>query len=80
MRKRLNTYGYHDFIPNFGENFKGVVETLDRQNRSSLQAEDDIPLSGIKINIDADEKKEGEDKAATFIKSMVGLKRKARQH
>lgn len=80
VRKRLNTYGYHDFIPNFGENFKGVVETLDRQNRSSLQAEDDMPLSGIKINIDADEKKEGEDKAATFIKSMVGLKRKARQH
>jgi len=77
VRQRLNTYGYHDFIPNFSENFQGVVEVIDKENKQTLLPEKDLPLSEIKINVDADEKKDGEDNAAAFIKNMVSLKRKA---
>lgn len=76
VRERLNTHGFRDFIPNFNENFHGVVEILDKYNNLTLDAEASIPLSQIKINADADEKKDGRDKAASFIKNIVSLKRK----
>ncbi|MCM1451628.1 MAG: YihY/virulence factor BrkB family protein [Clostridium sp.] len=76
VRRRLNTYGSQDFIPNFAENFNGVVQTLDKHNAMTYEGEKDILLSDIKINNAADEKKDAEDKAASFLKNMIGAKNK----
>lgn len=77
VRQHLNTYGSHDFIPNFNENFHGVVQTLDEHNQATYEGEKDILLSELKINNNADEKKEGQNKAASFIKNMIGLKKQS---
>ncbi len=79
VRQRLNSQGSSDFIPNFSENFHGVVNILDKYDRRTLAEEKDIRLADIKINADADEKKEGHDKAASFLRNFVSS-RKAAKH
>lgn len=51
LRKRINQTGTKDFIPNFDNNFIGVIHTLDTLNADLVKASGDIKLSNIKITL-----------------------------
>lgn len=71
VRQKLNTHGSNDFIPNFNENFHGVVSVLNQFEKQAIADEREIHLTDIKINADADERKDGHDKAVSFIRNIV---------
>ena len=49
LRKKLNRAGKKDFIPNFDNNFPGVIKTIDNENEILMNATKDIRLADIKI-------------------------------
>lgn len=49
MRKRLNQFGTKNFIPNFNQNFAGVIQIVDTINQKISQTTEDILLKDLKL-------------------------------
>ncbi len=50
LRTKINQMGNKNFIPNFNQNFPGVIATIDKINQEIVASGDDIRLQDIKIN------------------------------
>lgn len=49
LRTKLNSIGYRDFIPKFGDNFPGVVQAMEQIDKALSSSPADTLLSSLKI-------------------------------